>query len=127
MKRGQMRYTRADCDWHGACDGCNRPGSPGTQTNTMKTKSIITLTSASLLLLGFVSCDSKMEETREENIEQKADNLENRADRVRDQGETRADRAEEVDKDDSADRIRTDAEKRADQLEDQADSVRDTE
>ena len=49
----------------------------------MKTQLIVTLIGAVALTLGFTSCETEQEETREEVIEQRADALEEKADDVR--------------------------------------------
>lgn len=103
----------------------------------MKTKLTITLAAVSTFALLFVSCKSKQEEVRDEQLEQKADNLEagaaqlrkdgekvadikeNQADAIRKSSEQAADATEN-----SADSTRKAVEKRADQIEDQADRVR---
>jgi len=106
--------------------------------NTMKTKTIVKLISASALALAFTSCDSKQEDAREERLEMKADNIEDTADNLRKDGEKAADMKEEradairqgndtaADRvEDSADATRKAVEKRADQIENEADAVRD--
>jgi hypothetical protein len=58
----------------------------------MNAKLIITLTCGSILSFALLSCDSKREEAREENLEQRANALENKADQL----EERADQVRET-------------------------------
>jgi len=78
----------------------------------MKTKSIIQLIGASAVALFCTACESKQEEAREQNLEQKADQLENAADATRKQGEKMADSTEKA------------TEGKADAIEKEADKVR---
>ncbi len=109
--------------------------------HTMKTKSIVTLISASAFAFALTSCDSKRENAREDALEQKADSMENTADHVRKNAEAKADMKEEqadairktgksnVENaadavENEADRVRDAAEKSANRIEDKADAVR---
>jgi gas vesicle protein len=85
----------------------------------MKTKSIALLSGASAIALFFTACDSKQEQVREENLEQKADAIESSADQLRKDGEKVADM-----KEDNADAIRKNSEKAADATEENADATR---
>ncbi|NQX02643.1 hypothetical protein HQ447_18445 [bacterium] len=85
----------------------------------MKTKTITILGSVSALALIFASCDSKQEQAREQNIEQKADTMDSGADQLRKDGEKVADM-----KDANADSIRKSSEKAADATENSADATR---
>jgi hypothetical protein len=85
----------------------------------MKTNSIAALVSASAIALFVSSCDSKQEQAREEQLENKAESIDATADQLRKDGERVADMKEE-----SADATRDNVEKRADQLEEAADDVR---
>jgi gas vesicle protein len=85
----------------------------------MKTKSIATLIGAAGIAFAFTSCDSKQEQAREEQLEQKAENLEAGADQLRKDGEKVADA-----KEDNADAIRNGSEKAADATEENADATR---
>ncbi len=103
----------------------------------MKTKSIALLAGASAIALFLTACDSKQEQVREENLENKADAIDASATQLRKDGEKVADMKEEnadairKNSEKAADATETNAdgtrkavEKRADQIEDQADKVR---
>lgn len=103
----------------------------------MKTTTIATLFGASVLGLLATSCESKLEEVREEKLEQKADAIDAAATQLRKDGEKVADMkegtADSIRKNSesaadateaSADATRKAVEKRADQLEERADAVR---
>lgn len=85
----------------------------------MKTNPIVTLLGASAVALMFTSCDSKQENAREEQLEQKAEGQEAGADQLRKDGEKVADAKEE-----HADAIRKNSEKNADAVEEDADATR---
>jgi DNA anti-recombination protein RmuC len=91
------------------------------KSHTMKIHSIPTLLGTSVIALLLASCESKQEEMREKELEQKAENLESSADQVRKQGEQKADMKES-----DADAIRKSSEKAADSTEDSADATRKT-
>jgi hypothetical protein len=103
----------------------------------MKTNSIAALVSASAIALFVTSCDSKQEQVREEQLEQKADAIETNADQLRKDGERVAEMkdadADAIRKNNenaadatesSADATRKNADQRADQLDEAADDVR---
>jgi hypothetical protein len=85
----------------------------------MKTKSIAILSGASALALLFVSCDSKQEQAREQNLENKAETMDTGANQLRKDGEKVADMKEA-----NADAIRKSSERAADATEDSADATR---